>query len=55
MTPFRAYSEGSACNRQTLSPFSRGGFVMDMGPRDLIAVLQAMDEAGALHGALVMQ
>ena len=26
-----------------------------VGPRDLIAVLQAMDEAGALHGALVIQ
>jgi flagellar P-ring protein precursor FlgI len=26
-----------------------------VGPRDLIAVLQAMDEAGALHGTLVMQ
>jgi flagellar P-ring protein precursor FlgI len=26
-----------------------------VGPRDLIAVLQAMDKAGALHGALVMQ
>ncbi|MDR1580594.1 MAG: flagellar basal body P-ring protein FlgI [Synergistaceae bacterium] len=26
-----------------------------VGPRDLIAVLQALDEAGALHGALVMQ
>jgi flagellar P-ring protein precursor FlgI len=24
-------------------------------PRDLIAVLQAMDEAGALHGTLVIQ
>jgi flagellar P-ring protein precursor FlgI len=24
-------------------------------PRDLIAVLQAMDEAGALHGELVIQ
>ncbi|MDR0765176.1 MAG: flagellar basal body P-ring protein FlgI [Synergistaceae bacterium] len=26
-----------------------------VGPRDLVAVLQAMDEAGALHGALIVQ